>query len=235
MLASWASGESCFLACRRCLLTVCIPGRELSGTDYKDTKLIGSGCCCVFVVQLLSYVWLFATPWTAARQASLSFTISWSLLKLSVHWVGDAIQPSNPLSPSSPLWLHFPQLPPKGLFLNMVKLAARVSTYKFCCCSVTKSCLTLCDPMDWRLPCPSLSPRVCSDSCPLSWWYHPTVSSSVAPFSSCYQSFSAKGYFPVSWFFVSGGHWSFNFSTSPSNKYSGLTSFRTDWLNFGRM
>ena len=40
-----------------------------------------------------------------------------------------------------------------------------------------------------RLPCPSLSPRICSNSCPLSWWYHPTTSSSVAPFSSCPQSF----------------------------------------------
>ena len=51
---------------------------------------------CV-VVQLLSHVRIFATPWTAALQASLSFTISWSLLKLS-----DAIQPSHPLSSPSP-------------------------------------------------------------------------------------------------------------------------------------
>ena len=45
----------------------------------------------------LSHTQLFATPWIAARQASLSFTIFWSLLKL-VHWVSDAIQPSRPLS-----------------------------------------------------------------------------------------------------------------------------------------
>ena len=49
-------------------------------------------------VQSLSRVWLFATPWTAARQASLSFTNSWSLLKLNIHRVSDAIQPSHPLS-----------------------------------------------------------------------------------------------------------------------------------------
>ena len=56
-----------------------------------------------------------------------------------------------------------------------------------------------------RLPCPSLSPRVCSDLCPLSQWCHPTISSSVAPFSSCPQSFPASGSFPVSQLFTSGG------------------------------
>ena len=80
-------------------------------------------CVCVVVVQLLSHVWLFVTPWTAAYQAS----------------------------------------------------------------------------------CPSLSPRVCSHSCPLSRWCHPTISSSVVPFSSCPQSFPASGSFPVSWLFASGG------------------------------
>ena len=54
-------------------------------------------------------------------------------------------------------------------------------------------------------PCPSLSPRACSNSCPLSWWCHPTISSSVIPFSSCLQSFPALGSFPVSWPFTSGG------------------------------
>ena len=56
-----------------------------------------------------------------------------------------------------------------------------------------------------RLPCPSLSPRVCSNSCPLSRWCHPTISSSAVPFSSSHQSFPASGSFPVSWFFTSGG------------------------------
>ena len=54
------------------------------------------------VVQSLSHVWLFATPWTAARQAPMSFTISWSLLKFMSNWVSDAIQPSHPLSSPSP-------------------------------------------------------------------------------------------------------------------------------------
>ena len=56
-----------------------------------------------------------------------------------------------------------------------------------------------------RLPCPSSSPGVCLNSCPLSQWCHPTISSSVVPFSSCPQSFSASGSFWVSQFFVSGG------------------------------
>ena len=56
-----------------------------------------------------------------------------------------------------------------------------------------------------RLPCPSLSPWVCSHSCPLSRWCHPTISSSVTLFSSCLQSFAASGSFPVSRLFESGG------------------------------
>ena len=56
-----------------------------------------------------------------------------------------------------------------------------------------------------RLPSPSLSPSVCSSSCPLSRWCHPTILSSVIPFSSCLQYFPASGSFPVSHFFASGG------------------------------
>ena len=73
-------------------------------------------------------------------------------------------------------------------------------------CSVSKSCLTL-RPHELqhaRLPCSSLSPRVCSNWCLLSWWCHPTISSSVAPFS-CLQSFPASGSFPMSQLFTSGG------------------------------
>ena len=56
-----------------------------------------------------------------------------------------------------------------------------------------------------RLPCLSLFPKVYSNSCPLSWWCHPTISSSVVPFSSCLQSFPASESFPVSRLFASGG------------------------------
>ena len=95
-----------------------------------------------------------------------------------------------------------------------------------------------------RLPCPSPTPRPCSNSCPMSQWYHPTISFSVIPFSSCLQSFPASGSFPMSQFFTSKyyqstshqstslpKYWSFSFSIRPSNEYSGLISFRTDWLD----
>ena len=54
-------------------------------------------------------------------------------------------------------------------------------------------------------PCPSPVPRTCSNSCPLSQWCHPTISSSVVPFSSCLQSFSASESFPMTQFFTSDG------------------------------
>ena len=55
-----------------------------------------------------------------------------------------------------------------------------------------------------RLPCPSPTPSACSNSCPSSWWCHPTISSSIVPFS-CLQSCPASGSFPVSQLFASGG------------------------------
>ena len=105
----------------------------------------------IVVVQSLSHVWLFATPWTAAQPAS----------------------------------------------------------------------------------CPSLFPRVCSDSCPLSLWCHPTISSSVIPFSSCLQLFPVLGVFTnesvlcIRW----PKYWSFSFSISPSSGYIALISFRIDWFD----
>ena len=68
--------------------------------------------------------------------------------------------------------------------------------------SVSKSGPTLYDAMDYRLPCPSLSPEVYSNSCPLSQWCHPTISSSVALFSFCPQSFLASESFPMSRLFA---------------------------------
>ena len=102
-------------------------------------------------VQLLSHVWLFVTPWTAACQASLSITNSRSLLKLMSNWVGDAIQPSHPLSSPSPPASIFPSI---NVFSNESALHIRWPKY-----------------------------------------------------------------------------WSFSFNISPSNKHSGLISFRMDWLD----
>ena len=60
------------------------------------------------------------------------------------------------------------------------------------------------------LPCPSPSPGVCPSSCPLSWWCHPSISSSVNPFSSCSPAFPASGSFPMGQLFVSGIRFTFH-------------------------
>ena len=83
-----------------------------------------------------------------------------------------------------------------------------------------------------RPPCPSPTPRVYSNSCPSSWWCHPTISSSVGPFSSApnlsqHQVFSNESVLQIRW----PKYWSFSFSISPSNEHPGLSSFRMDWLD----
>ena len=87
-------------------------------------------------------------------------------------------------------------------------------------------------PQHARPPYPSPTPRVYSDSYPLSWWCHPTISSSVVPFS-CLQSFSGSGFLQMSQLSTSGGpkYWSLSFNISPSNEHPGLISFRMDWLD----
>ena len=93
--------------------------------------------------------------------------------------------------------------------------------------SVAQSCPYLCDTMYCSMPS-----GVYANSCPLNQWCRPTISSSVVPFSSCLQSFPASSYSPRSLLFTSGGqNWNFHFNISPSNGYSGLISFRMDWLD----
>ena len=98
--------------------------------------------------------------------------------------------------------------------------------------SVTSNSLRLHGLQQTRLPCPLPSPRVCSNSCLLSWWYLPTISSSVIPFSSCFnlsqhRVFSKELVLHIRW----TKHWSLSFSISPSNEYSGLISFQIDWFD----
>ena len=83
-----------------------------------------------------------------------------------------------------------------------------------------------------RRLCPSLSLRVCSNSCSLNWWCHPPISSSVAPFSSCPQSFPASGSFPVSRLFASGGLSIGALASVLLIEYAGLIFFRIDWFDF---
>ena len=85
-----------------------------------------------------------------------------------------------------------------------------------------------------RLPCPSPTPRACSNSCPLNRWCHSTNTSSVDPFSSCLQSFPASGYFQMSQFFTSGGQSirvSASASVLPMNIQDWFTLGWTDWIS----
>ena len=83
-----------------------------------------------------------------------------------------------------------------------------------------------------RPPCPSPTPGVHPNPCPLSRWCHPIISSSVVPFS-CPHSFPASESFPMSQLFASGWPkcWSFSFNISPSNEHPELISFSMDWLD----
>ena len=102
------------------------------------------------------------------------------------------------------------------------------------CCSVQFSCSVVSNSL-WphglqhtRPPCPSPAPRVYSNSCPLSQWCHPTISSSVIPFPSCLQSFPASGSFPMSQFFASGSQ-----SIRVSASASVLPMSLQDWFPLG--
>ena len=78
------------------------------------------------------------------------------------------------------------------------------------------------------LRCPSSTPGACSHSCPSGWWCHPTISSSVVPFSSCFLLFPAPGSFPVGQLFVSGGQ-----IMGASTSASVLPMNIQGWLPFG--
>ena len=107
--------------------------------------------------------------------------------------------------------------------------------YFFPVCSVqlslvVQSCPTLLshEPQHTRPPCPSPAPGVHPNPCPSSWWCHPTISSSVIPFSSCPQSFPASGSFPMSQLFTSGGQ-----SIGVSASTSVLPMNTQDWSPLG--
>ena len=93
---------------------------------------------------------------------------------------------------------------------------------------VAQSCMTPCNPIDCRLPYPSPILRVYSNSYPLSRWYHPTISFSDDPFSSCLQCFPASGSFQMSQLFTSGGQ-----SIGVSASTSVLPMNMQDWFPLG--
>ena len=173
---------------------------------------------------MLSNIRLFVTLWTVAYQAPL-------LMKL----------------PRQECWSRLPfptlrDLATQGLNTSLALIGRffttaapnyfiQFSSVQFSR-SVVSDSLQLLGLRHARLPCPSPTPRVYSNSCPLSRWCHPTISSSVIPFSSHLQSFPASRFFPMSQFFPLGGRSiEVSFSISPSSEYSGLISFRMDWLD----
>ena len=96
--------------------------------------------------------------------------------------------------------------------------------------SVMSNCLRPHEPQHARLPCPSPTPGVHPNPCPLSRWCHPTISSSVVTFSSCPQSFPASGYFQMNQLLASGGQ-SIGVSASTSVLSMNTLSFRMDRLD----
>ena len=135
-------------------------------------------------VTLLSRVQLLVTPWAAAHQAPTPMGFS-----RQEYWSG----------------VPLPSLS-TALCFQWKKLGQKISIY-----SVQFSGSVVSDSL-WphglqhtRPPCPSPTPRAYPNPCPLSWWWHLAISSSVVPFSSCPQSFPASGSFPVSQPFASGG------------------------------
>ena len=148
-------------------------------------------------------VQLFVTPWTEAHQPSLLSHFSRVWLCANPQMAAHQAPPSLGSSKQE----HWSGLP----FPSPMNES-----------EVIQSCLTPSEPMDCNLPSSSVHGicqstgvgcycllyhqlPACSNSCPSSWWYHPTISSSVIPFSSHLQSFPASGSFPMSQFFTSGG------------------------------
>ena len=105
-------------------------------------------------------------------------------------------------------------------------------TYTQFSCSVMSDSLQPHGLQHARPPCPSPTPRAYLNSFPLSQSCHPTISSSVVPFSSCPQSFPASGSFQISQLRIRWPkYWNFSFNISPSNEHPGPISFRMDWLD----
>ena len=117
------------------------------------------------------------------------------------------------------------------LILNYLLNYAVLDLFQFKC-SVMSDSLQPHEPQHTRPPRPSPTPGVHPNPCPLSRWCHPTISSSFVPFSSHLQSSPASGSFQMSVLCIRWPkYWSFSFSISPSNEYSGLISFRMGWLD----
>ena len=156
------------------------------------------------------------------------------------YWSGFACSPPGDLPDPriEPASLKSPALS-DGFFTTCTTVEGSLSLCMcvcmyVCVSSVQFSCSLVCDslrphePQHTRPPCPSPTPRVHTNPCPLSRWCHPTISSSVVPFSSCPQSFPASGSFQMSQLFASGGQ-----SIGVSASIAGLPMNTQDWSPLG--
>ena len=154
---------------------------------------------CMGVRSCFRHVRLFATLWTVAHQTPLSTEFSWQ-----EQWSGLPCPPPGDLSyPRIKRTSLTPPVLAGRFFTTDITWEAPISSAQFSH-SVVSNSLRPHESQHARPPCPSPTPRVCSNSCPLSQWCHPAISSSVVPFSSCPQSLPASGSFPMSQLFESG-------------------------------
>ena len=146
--------------------------------------------------------------WTVAYQVPLSMGFSRQEYWGGLSWPPPGDLPNQGIEPMSPMSSAF-------------------SSIQFSH-SVVSDSLQSHELQHIKLPCPSPTPRACSNSCPLSQWCHPTISSPVIPFSSCLQSFPESGSFPMSQIFTSGGQ-----SIRVSASASVLPMNIQDWVPLG--
>ena len=151
----------------------------------------------VLVLSHFSRVWLFVTPWTVTSQAPLSMGFF-----RQKYWSGESfLSPGDLPNPGVEPWS--PVLQADALPFQPGNIQNR-SSVQFSH-SVMSHSLRPHELQHTRPPCPSPTPGACSSSCPSNQWCHPTISSSVIPFSFCLQSFPGLGSFLMSQFFTSDG------------------------------
>ena len=160
-------------------------------------NLLLSLCVCVCVCAL-SHVRLFATTWIVACQLLCPWDFPGMNTEVGCHAILQGIFPTQGLNPWLLCLLHCRRI--LGCWAigeawerSVTKFTPKFISLRQICCSYAKLCPTLCNPMDCSSPgFPVLHyPRVCSNSCLLSRWCYPTISSNVALFSSCPKSFPA--------------------------------------------
>ena len=199
---------SCLIAVRRTLNTILnksdeswypclVPDLRGNAFSFSALSIILAVCLSsVLLVQSLSCVQLFATPWIRARQASLSITNSQNSPKLICI---KSVMPSSHLILCHPILL-LPPVPPASESFPMSQLftwggqstGVSASASDQISYSVVSNSLRPHESQHARPPCPTPTPGVHSDSRPSSQWCHPAISSSVIPFFSCPQSLPAS-------------------------------------------